>query len=83
MLLLIVACVLALCISACAHQPRQLVEAAPGFWWGLLHGFSIVFSFIGSLFTDVRIYAFPNTGGWYDFGYVIGATLFFGSVMSA
>jgi hypothetical protein len=50
----------------------------PGFWSGLLHGFLIVFSFIGSLFTDVRIYNFPNSGGWYDFGYVIGAAMFLG-----
>ena len=50
----------------------------PGFLYGLMHGFLILFSFIGSLFTDVRIYAFPNSGGWYDFGYVIGAALFLG-----
>jgi len=50
----------------------------PGFWSGLLHGFLIVFSFIGSLFTDVRIYSFPNSGGWYDFGYVLGAAMFLG-----
>jgi hypothetical protein len=36
---------------------------------GLLHGFLMMFSFIGSLFTDVRIDAFPNSGGWYDFAF--------------
>ena len=35
-------------------------------------------SLSGSLFTDVRIYSFPNSGGWYDFGYLIGASLFLG-----
>ena len=50
----------------------------PGFWDGVLHGFLIFFSFIGSLFSDIRIYAFPNAGVWYDFGYVIGATMFLG-----
>jgi len=45
---------------------------------GLLHGFIIGFSFVGSLFSDVRIYAFPNSGGWYDFGYLIGASTFLG-----
>jgi hypothetical protein len=44
----------------------------------LLHGFLIVFSFIGSLFTDVRIYNFPNAGRWYDFGYVLGTAAFLG-----
>jgi hypothetical protein len=32
----------------------------------------------GSIFTDVRIYAFPNSGGWYDFGFFLGAASFFG-----
>ncbi len=74
------ACVIAiaLLISGCAHQPKPLAYEPPGFWSGLLHGFLILFSFIGSLFTDVRIYAFPNSGGWYDFGYLIGAAIFFG-----
>lgn len=67
-----------LAISACAHQPLPAGSKPPGFWLGLLHGFFILFSFIGSLFTDVRIYAFPNSGGWYDFGYLIGVMLFFG-----
>ena len=40
--------------------------------------FGTLFSFIGSLFTDARIYAFPNSGVWYDFGYLIGASLFLG-----
>jgi hypothetical protein len=65
-------------ISGCAHQPHPSAYEPPGFWSGLLHGFLILFSFIGSLFTDVRIYAFPNSGGWYDFGYLIGASMFLG-----
>jgi hypothetical protein len=68
----------ALAFSACATQPRPEAYDPPGFWSGLLHGFLIAFSFIGSLFTDWRIYAFPNSGGWYDFGYLIGAGLFLG-----
>jgi hypothetical protein len=36
------------------------------------------FSLIGSIFTETRIYAFPNSGGWYDFGYFLGAAAFFG-----
>jgi len=45
---------------------------------GFAHGFVALFSFIGSWFTDVRIYAFPNSGGWYDFGYLLGVASFFG-----
>jgi hypothetical protein len=44
----------------------------PGFFMGLWHGFIIFFSLVGSIFGDMRIYAFPNSGGWYDFGYFLG-----------
>ncbi|MDQ3583821.1 MAG: hypothetical protein M3495_20450 [Pseudomonadota bacterium] len=37
-----------------------------------------MFSFIGSLFTDIRMYQFPNSGVWYDFGYLLGASMFLG-----
>jgi hypothetical protein len=45
---------------------------------GFIHGLLVLFSFIGSWFTDVRIYAFPNSGGWYDFGYLLWVASFFG-----
>jgi hypothetical protein len=73
-----------LLLTSCATQPRPVAADTPGFWSGLLHGFLILFSFIGSLFSDsYRIYAFPNSGGWYDFGYLIGASLFLGGSGSA
>jgi hypothetical protein len=68
----------ALVIASCATRPRPEAFDPPGFFSGLLHGFLIVFSFIGSLFTNIRIYNFPNSGGWYDFGYLIGASMFLG-----
>ena len=68
----------ALAVVGCAHQPVSEASDPPGFFTGLVHGFIIVFSFVGSLFADVRIYSFPNSGGWYDFGYLIGAGLFLG-----
>lgn len=67
-----------LLISGCATQQAGAVENPPGFFHGLLHGFLILFSFIGSLFTDYEIYAFPNTGGWYNFGFLLGAMAFLG-----
>lgn len=73
-------CAIAAVLDGCAHQPPPSAFEPPGFWFGLLHGFLIVFSFIGSLFTHARIYAFPNSGVWYDFGYLIGAGLFLGCV---
>jgi hypothetical protein len=68
----------ALLLAACATQPPPQDVSPPGFFSGLLHGFLILFSFIASLFTDFRIYAFPNSGGWYDFGYLLGAMAFLG-----
>jgi hypothetical protein len=46
--------------------------------FGLLHGFISPFALIGELFTNVRVYAYPNSGGWYDFGFVVGAAALFG-----
>ena len=60
-------------LASCATQPHPNGGDAPGFFLGLLHGFIIFFSFIGGLFTDYRIYAFPNSGVWYDFGFLLGA----------
>ncbi len=59
-------------IVSCAHQPEPNAYAPPGFFSGIWHGFIIIFSFIASIFSEVRIYAFPNSGFWYDFGYLIG-----------
>jgi len=70
-------------IAGCATQPAPEAYDPPGFWSGLLHGFLIFFTFIGSFFTDYRIYAFPNSGGWYDFGYLLGAAAFLGGSGSA
>lgn len=58
-------------LSGCATQPPA-DPAAPGFLFGLLHGFIAPVALIAGFFTDVRIYAFPNSGGLYDFGFLIG-----------
>jgi hypothetical protein len=58
--------------SAAAVQPQ-----APGFWLGLWHGFIFPVAWIVSLFVpDVAVYAVPNNGGWYDFGYFLGIVVF-------
>jgi hypothetical protein len=71
-------CAAALAVAGCAQQPVPSAGHLPGFWWGLLHGFIMPFTLFGELFSDVRIYAFPNSGGWYDFGYFIGAAAVLG-----
>ena len=43
------------------------------------HGIIVPITFIISLFSDtVGIYEVSNNGGWYDFGFLIGASLFLG-----
>ncbi len=63
-----------LVLTGCANQPPPSSSyAAPGFFYGLFHGIIAPFSFIVSLFVDnIRMYAWPNSGRWYDFGFVIG-----------
>ncbi len=65
-------------IAGCAGQPPPGTSGAPGFFYGLLHGFLILVDFVVGLFSDVRIYAYPNSGGWYDFGFLVGASMFLG-----
>jgi len=85
---IVAATALALLVSACARQiDAGVSEAAgtPGFLWGLWHGFIFPWAWIGSLFSeDIAVYAVPNSGGWYDFGFFLGVTVlgggsFFGS----
>jgi hypothetical protein len=68
-----------LMLAACARQMPEGVShvpGTPGFWWGLWHGFVFPFAWIGSLFNpQIAIYAVPNQGGWYDFGYFLGVTV--------
>lgn len=63
-------------LSGCARQAADAVSDAPdtpGFFLGLWHGFIFPVAWIMSLFDPhIAVYAVPNTGGWYDFGYFIG-----------
>ena len=65
-------------LSACASQSAAAVApAAPGFLLGLWHGFIFPVAWALSLFmADVAVYAVPNNGGWYDFGYFLGIVVF-------
>lgn len=69
-------------LSACtATQPSAAEVSTPGFWFGLWHGFIAPITFIVSLFpNDLRIYAYPNAGLWYDFGFMLGIGGFSGGI---
>ena len=70
---------LAAALTACAasQSPQAVAPTAPGFLLGLWHGFIFPVAWIVSLFVPkVAIYAVPNNGGWYDFGYFLGIGVF-------
>jgi hypothetical protein len=71
--------------AACtATQPRfPTAGDVPGFWKGFWHGFIAPITFIVSLISDeVRVYAFPNSGRWYDFGFMLGISGFSGGLFA-
>ncbi len=67
-----------LLLAACAKQvPTAVQPEAPGFLLGLWHGFIFpVAWFLSLIVPDVAVYAVPNNGGWYDFGYFLGICVF-------
>jgi hypothetical protein len=76
--------VTALTLSACmAHQPAG-TPGAPAFWMGLWHGLIAPISFVISLFNDdIRMYAVPNIGRWYDFGFLLGLSIWGGGAAAS
>ena len=71
----------ALPLAACAapQAPDAVAHDAgtPGFLLGLWHGFIFPVAWLVSLFVkQVAVYAVPNDGGWYDFGYFLGIVVF-------
>jgi hypothetical protein len=65
-------------LAACATQaPGTVQPTAPGFLFGLWHGFIFPIAWLLSLIVpEYAVYAVPNSGGWYDFGYFLGIVVF-------
>jgi uncharacterized membrane protein HdeD (DUF308 family) len=77
--------VMTLGVSGCVAGPNELVDSpdedgeVAGFWQGAWQGFISPFTFIISLFSDtVHVYEVHNNGNWYNFGFLFGASIFFG-----
>jgi hypothetical protein len=69
----------AFALAACAASQASdaVAPAAPGFLLGLWHGFIFPVAWVVSLFvSQIAVYAVPNNGGWYDFGYFLGIVVF-------
>lgn len=69
-----------LLLSSCtAGDIRFTLDEPAGFWFGLWHGIISVISLIIHIFTDsVTVYETNNTGGWYDFGFLLGVVAIWG-----
>ena len=79
------AVLLALVLAGCVavQVPDATTADAPGFFRGFWHGLIAPIAFLISLFTDaVRVYAVPNLGRWYDFGFMLGIGGFSGGVFA-
>lgn len=75
--LVVLAASLTLTACAATQQVDAIAPTAPGFLLGLWHGFIFPVAWIVSLVVPkVAIYAVPNNGGWYDFGYFLGIVVF-------
>lgn len=77
---LVAGVLVAVSLAGCAAgvNPNAGGSATAGFWLGLWHGFIAPIAFLVSLFNDsVGIYEVHNSGGWYDFGFLIGISAFF------
>ena len=77
--------VLLFSLSACAAGANEMINTenpegnVAGFWRGVWHGFISFFAFVVSLFNDnVNVYEVHNNGGWYNFGFILGVSMFFG-----
>jgi hypothetical protein len=72
-------------LAACAPGPNTMADVpddegeVAGFWMGLWHGVASPVMFVISLFNDsVHVYEVHNNGGWYNFGFLLGASIIFG-----
>ncbi len=72
-------------LSACAAGPNELRNTpdedgeVAGFWKGIWHGLISPITFVISLFSkSVYVYEVHNNGGWYNFGFLLGASITFG-----
>jgi len=67
-------------LAACtAGNPQFTVEAPAGFWYGLWHGAIAIITLVIHIFNEsVLVYETNNSGGWYDFGFLLGVITIWG-----
>ncbi len=71
--------ILIMVTSSCAPGNTRYDAKPAGFWAGLWHGLICWITFIISLFSkSVEMYEINNSGGWYNFGFLLGASIALG-----
>lgn len=63
-----------LLLAACGFVATEPISGwdPPGFFLGVWHGLLAPWTLILRLFLDIKMYAVPNTGWFYDLGFLIG-----------
>jgi hypothetical protein len=84
-ILIILAALFILLLAGCTAGPNPSANTPgkegkiAGFWQGLWQGFITPVTFIISLFNKtVHIYEVHNNGGWYNAGFLLGASAILG-----
>ena len=72
-------------LASCTAGPNSSEDVAnaagkiAGFWYGLWHGLISPITFVISLFSkNISFYEIHNNGGWYNFGFILGAGITLG-----
>ena len=83
--IVVVLSIAVLLLASCAPGPNTLRGTqdsegkVAGFWKGIWHGIITPVTFIISLFNkNVNVNESRNSGGWYNFGYILGLSMIFG-----
>lgn len=65
-----------LLLAACGFVGPRSISALdpPGFLLGVWHGLLAPWTLILRLFLDIKMYAIPNNGWFYDFGFLLGVS---------
>ncbi len=71
--------ILIIVTSSCAPGNTRFDDKPAGFWAGLWHGLICIITFVISLFSKtVEMFEVNNNGGWYNFGFLFGASIALG-----
>lgn len=83
-ILAVILVIAAVVFVSCTAGPNTLAQSVKenkpaGFFLGIWHGLISLFTFIISLFSSkINVYEVYNNGGWYNFGFIIGISIFYG-----